>query len=72
VRGGQPTVRGMRISVYDVVQLLASGVSHADIVEEFPELTEADIMACLAYVSAREQVSVRTFYETTARPKSFA
>ncbi|MFZ4700773.1 MAG: DUF433 domain-containing protein [Candidatus Methylumidiphilus sp.] len=47
--GGRPCIRGLRITVYDVLEHLASGVSPAEIVEDFPELTEADIYACLSF-----------------------
>jgi uncharacterized protein (DUF433 family) len=48
-RGGQPTIRGLRITVYDVLHRLAEGISEADILKDFPELETADIRACLAY-----------------------
>ena len=54
-RGGKPCVRGLRITVYDVLEYLASGMTHADILREFPYLTEADIRACLAYAADRER-----------------
>ena len=54
-RGGKPCIRGLRITVYDVLEYLASGMSHADIVREFPYLTEEDIRACLAYAADRER-----------------
>ncbi len=53
-RGGQPCVRGMRITVDDVLGWLATGMSHHDIQHDFPELTEADILACLAFAADRE------------------
>jgi uncharacterized protein (DUF433 family) len=53
-RGGQPTIRGLRITVYDVLRLLADGVSEAEILADFPELETADIRACLAYAADRE------------------
>jgi len=53
-RGGKPTIRGLRITVYDVLQQLAQGVSEAEILEDFPELEIADIRACLAYAADRE------------------
>ena len=49
--GGKPCVRGLRITVYDVLSYLASGMSHAEILADFPSLTEADILACLAYAA---------------------
>lgn len=54
-RGGRPTVRGMRITVYDVLSYLAAGMSHEEILEDFPYLTEDDILACLAYAADRER-----------------
>ena len=47
-RGGKPCVRRMRITVYDVLGWLASGMSYADILDDFPELTETDILAFVA------------------------
>ncbi|MFM7532276.1 MAG: DUF433 domain-containing protein [Rubrivivax sp.] len=54
-RGGQPCVRGLRITVYDVLGVLASGMTHAEILDDFPELTEADIHAVLRYAADRER-----------------
>ncbi len=53
-RGGRPCIRGMRISVSDVLGWLAAGMSHAEIMADFPELTEEDIRACLAFAAERE------------------
>ena len=49
-RGGKPCIRRMRITVYDVLGWLASGMSHDEILDDFPELTEEDIRACLEFV----------------------
>jgi uncharacterized protein (DUF433 family) len=54
-RGGKPCIRGLRIAVYDVLEYLASGMSHAEILRDFPYLTEEDIRACLAYAADRER-----------------
>jgi uncharacterized protein (DUF433 family) len=54
-RSGKPCIRGMRITVYDVLSYLAAGVSHQQILDDFPDLTEEDILACLGYAAAREQ-----------------
>jgi len=54
-RGGQPCVRGMRITVYDVLSYLASGMTHEEILEDFPYLTREDILACLSYAADRER-----------------
>ncbi|MDP1634055.1 MAG: DUF433 domain-containing protein [Gallionellaceae bacterium] len=53
-RGGRPCIRNLRISVYDVLDMLAEGMSEADIIEDFPELETADIRACLAFAANRE------------------
>lgn len=53
-RGSKPCIRRMRITVYDVLGWLAVGMSTAKIIDDFPELTEADIMACLEFVADRE------------------
>jgi uncharacterized protein (DUF433 family) len=50
-RGGKPCVRGMRITVYDVLASLAAGMSMDEVQSEFPELTREDIQACLAYAA---------------------
>ena len=54
-RGGKPCIRGMRITVYDVLSYLASGMSHQEILADFPYLTEEDILACLSYAADRER-----------------
>lgn len=53
-RGGKPCVRGLRITVYDVLEYLASGMSEAEILHDFPDLTQDDIRACLAFAADRE------------------
>ncbi len=54
-RGGRPCIRGMRIAVADVLGWLAAGMSHQEILEDYPELTEEDIRASLAYAADRER-----------------
>ncbi len=54
-RGGKPCIRGMRITVYDVLGWLAAGMSHEEILDDFPELTEEDIKACLEFAANRER-----------------
>lgn len=54
-RGGKPCIRGMRITVYDVLDYLASGMTHEEILGDFPYLTNEDILACLAYAADREK-----------------
>jgi uncharacterized protein (DUF433 family) len=46
-RSGKPCIRGMRITVYDVLSYLASGMTYEEILEDFPYLTKADILACV-------------------------
>lgn len=53
-RGGKPCIRGLRISVYDVLTNLAEGMTAAEIIEDFPELEVADIQAALAFAADRE------------------
>ena len=55
-RGGKACIRGMRITVYDVLGYLASGMTHREVLDEFPYLSEEDILACLAYVADRERL----------------
>ena len=50
-RGGKPCIRGLRITVYDVLEYLASGMSEDDILADFPDLTREDIRACLAFAA---------------------
>jgi uncharacterized protein (DUF433 family) len=59
-RGGRPCIRRMRITVYDVLGWLAAGMSHAEILDDFPELTEADILACLAFAADRDRCLMAT------------
>ena len=54
-RGGRPCIRGMRIAVADILGWLAAGMSHEDILSDYPELTENDIRAALAYAADRER-----------------
>jgi uncharacterized protein (DUF433 family) len=54
-RGGKPCIRGMRITVYDVLSYLASGMTYEEILDDFPYLTQEDILACLSYAAQREQ-----------------
>jgi uncharacterized protein (DUF433 family) len=54
-RNGKPCIRGMRITVSDVLEYLASGMTEAEILRDFPELTQDDIRACLAFAADREK-----------------
>jgi uncharacterized protein (DUF433 family) len=54
-RGGKPCIRNLRITVYDVLEYLASGMSESQIVEDFPDLTVEDVRAWLAFAADRER-----------------
>ena len=54
-RSGKPVIRGMRVTVYDVLSYLAAGMSAEEIVADFPYLTLEDIQACLSYAADRER-----------------
>ena len=56
--GGRPCIRGMRITVYDVLSYLASGMTNEEVLEDFPYLEEEDIKACLAYAADRERTQL--------------
>lgn len=58
-RSGKPCIRGMRITVYDILSWLACGMSHAEIIDDFPELEEADIFAALQFAADRESKVIR-------------
>jgi len=58
-RSGKPCIRGMRITVYDVLSYLAGGMTHEEILEDFPELTEEDIRACLSFAADAERQTMR-------------
>lgn len=66
-RGGKPCIRGLRITVYDVLDCLAFGMSHAEILSDFPYLTEEDIRACLAFAADRERRTAFVFGEAALR-----
>jgi uncharacterized protein (DUF433 family) len=54
-RSGKPCIRGLRITVYDILEYLAGGMSQDEILEDFPDLTAEDIRACLAFAADRER-----------------
>jgi uncharacterized protein (DUF433 family) len=56
-RGGKPCIRRLRITVYDVLDYLASGMSYDEVLADFPELERDDILACLAYAAERERIT---------------
>ena len=55
VRNGKPCIQGTRITVYDVLEYLAGGMSEDEILADFPDITREDIRACLAFAAARER-----------------
>jgi uncharacterized protein (DUF433 family) len=57
-RGGKPCIRGMRITVYDVLEYLASGMTEQEILNDFPYLTKEDILASLSFATTRERLMV--------------
>ena len=57
-RAGKPCIRGMRITVYDVLDYLSSGMTHQEILDEFPYLRGEDILACLSYAADRERTTL--------------
>jgi uncharacterized protein (DUF433 family) len=61
-RGGKPCIRSLRITVYDVLSWLADGMTGSEIIEDFPELNQDDITACLLFAAEREHhcVSIKT------------
>lgn len=54
-RGGKPCIRDLRVTVYDVLEYLASGMSEDEILADFPDLVRDDIRACLAFAADRER-----------------
>ena len=59
-RSGKPCIRGLRMTVYDVLEYLASGMTETEILADFPDLTALDIRACLAFAADRERKLVAT------------
>jgi len=54
-RGGKPTIRGLRITVYDILEYLGAGMTEDEILADFPYLTKEDILACLKFAASRER-----------------
>ena len=54
-RSGQPCIRGLRMTVQDVLEYMASGMSNEEILADFPDLTSEDLRACLAFAADRER-----------------
>ncbi|MDD4192347.1 MAG: DUF433 domain-containing protein [Mangrovibacterium sp.] len=57
-RGGKPCIRGLRITVYDVLEYLASGMSIEEVLDDFPYLEREDILACLSYAANKERIEL--------------
>lgn len=55
IRSGKPIIRGLRYTVYDILSYLAAGMTVAEILEDFPDLTVDDIQACLSFAAERER-----------------
>lgn len=55
IHSGKPIIRGTRITIHDVLSFLASGISYAEIIDEFPPLRKEDILACLSFAAERER-----------------
>ena len=58
-RSGKPCIRGLRITVYDVLNMLADGMSYDEVIDDFPKITKEDILACLAFAAERENSITR-------------
>ena len=65
-RSGQPCIRGMRITVNDVFEFLASGMTVAEVLHDFPELTESDIRACFAYAADKKKSQITVYTDETS------
>jgi len=55
VRSGKPCIKGIRITVYDVLEYMAGGMAETEILGDFPDLSQEDLRACLAFAAARER-----------------
>jgi uncharacterized protein (DUF433 family) len=55
MRSGKPCIKGTRITVYDVLEYMAGGMSESEILDDFPHLAQEDLRACLAFAAARER-----------------
>ena len=58
-RSGKPCIRGLRITVYDILNMLAEGMTYDEIIDDFPKITKEDILACLSFAADREQNTFR-------------
>lgn len=69
-RSGQPCIRGMRITVRDVLEYLAGGMSVDEVLVDFPDLTREDIQACFAFAAERERRLAPAGWPSSAAPQS--
>ena len=67
-RSGQPCIRGMRITVYDIFEYLASGMTVKEILDDFPYLTETDIRACFAYAADWKKSQMVVYGHSGVKP----
>ncbi len=58
-RSGKPCIRGIRITVYDILNMLADGMTYDEILDDYPKITKKDILACLAFAADRENKITR-------------
>ena len=58
-RSGKPCIRGLRITVYDVLSMLADGMTYEQILDDYPNLTQEDIFSCLAFAADKENAIMR-------------
>jgi len=58
-RSGKPCIRGLRITVYDILNMLADGMTYEEILDDYPKITKEDILACLAFAADRENSITR-------------
>lgn len=65
-RSGKPCIRGLRITVYDILKMLADEMTFDEIIQDFPKITIQDILACIAYAADREHKSIITKHEVAA------
>ena len=63
VRFGKPVILGTRISVADILEMLANGMSFKDIIVDFPQISETHILACLKYASDKERISKKWLFD---------
>lgn len=58
-RSGQPCIRGMRTTVYDVLNMLADGMDYDEIISDYPKISKQDILSCLAFAADKESKILR-------------